>query len=262
MFGGKTRKWVQASLMLCMGLYLLDNLLTGQIFYYINERFGWLMWVAAVLFLILGGYAAWELITQRRAEGSPSTTLAQQRYLNPRYQLEQTHGSRSATWPMLGVMLVPLVFGILVPARPLGAQALSNTNVNSTFGRTGSVTQLNMAPSERNILDWIRSFNALQRIDEANGQPADVVGFVYRDIRFEGKPQFMVVRYVVACCVADANAIGLIVETPESAKWQSDTWVRVTGKFQVKDVGGSRQPVLIAEKIEQTELPKHPYLYP
>lgn len=42
----RTRRWIQSSILLVPGLYFLDNTLSGRIYYYINERFGWLSWIA------------------------------------------------------------------------------------------------------------------------------------------------------------------------------------------------------------------------
>jgi putative membrane protein len=93
------------------------------------------------------------------------------------------------------------------------------------------------------------------------GQPADITGFVYREPSFD-ENQFMVARFTVSCCVADASAIGIVVVDDAAADLRTDAWVRVQGTMQVGDVRGERAPVLHASAIEQIEQPAHPYLYP
>jgi putative membrane protein len=99
-------------------------------------------------------------------------------------------------------------------------------------------------------------------VDEFGGQQADVIGFVYSDIRFKDQPRFMVARFTISCCVADASAIGVIVESTDAAKLAPDSWIHVTGKFKVEDLDGQKTPVLIADKIDATKQPDQPYLYP
>jgi uncharacterized repeat protein (TIGR03943 family) len=119
-----------------------------------------------------------------------------------------------------------------------------------------------VAPTDRNVLDWVRAFNNSANVDEFSGQPADLIGFVYRDIRFKDPAQFMIARFAISCCVADASAIGVITQWPGAAKLAQDNWVHVKGKFAVQTFDGQRTPVLVADTVDPTSQPEHPYLYP
>src|SRR5207244_8766694 len=66
MFNTQTRKWLQALLLLLLGLYFLDNMLSGRIYFYINERFGWLSWIATGIFLALGIVGIADLLREQR----------------------------------------------------------------------------------------------------------------------------------------------------------------------------------------------------
>lgn len=61
----RTRQWLQASFLLFTGLYFLDNMLSGRIYFYINERFGWLSWMSTILFLTLGIFRITDLLKTR-----------------------------------------------------------------------------------------------------------------------------------------------------------------------------------------------------
>ncbi|MGQ9814144.1 MAG: TIGR03943 family putative permease subunit, partial [Candidatus Roseilinea sp.] len=93
------------------------------------------------------------------------------------------------------------------------------------------------------------------------GQEVDVIGFVYRDPR-NASNQFWVSRFVVSCCVADASAIGLLVQADQASTLTLDSWVRVTGRLGLGEFAGERLPVIVPDTIEPTEQPEHPYLYP
>jgi putative membrane protein len=117
---------------------------------------------------------------------------------------------------------------------------------------------LTRAAAERNILDWLRAFGAADDPSAFAGQEATVVGFVYRDESFDAQ-QFMVSRFVVSCCVADATVLGLIVSWPDSLDLPLDTWVEVHGAFQADQ---QATPVLVADRVTPTAPPNQPYLYP
>jgi putative membrane protein len=256
MFTERARHWTQSLILLMLGLYFLDNMLSGRIYFYINERFGWLSWVATAILLTLGVMGITDLIRSRG-------TQAHDDYDHHEHA-GHTHDS-APSWRILSIVAVPLALGLLVPARPLGAAAVGSSGVSTSFASlqgVGNATQLSIAPTNRNVLDWIRAFNGAKGPNEFNGQAADVVGFVYRDIRFKDQPYFMVARFTISCCVADASAIGITVKWPDAAKLSQDGWIRVTGKFSAETFDGEKMPILVAEKVEPTAQPDHPYLYP
>jgi putative membrane protein len=269
MFGTRTRQWAQSLLLLLLGLYILDNLLSGRIYYYINERFGWLSWVTAAILIVLSIVGVIDLM---RKSQTPSAEAHHDHEGHDHSEHQHAHDDHdhhghqqgtAVSWPILGVLVVPLALGILIPARPLGTSAIGTSGISTTFSSAqGGSTQLSIAPTERNVLDWVRAFNTSKNVDEFVGQPADFVGFVYRDIRYKDKPLFMTARFTVSCCVADASAIGVIVNSDAADKLQPDSWVHVKGKFQVQDLDGQKTPVLIAESVEPTAQPVQPYLYP
>jgi putative membrane protein len=265
----RTRKWLQATIATVMGLFLLDTLLSGRIAFYINEtRFEWLSWLATAILLIMGVLQIHELLTTRPpAPVKPKNeelinTFAHDTGGSGHEHAGHAHGGGGApTWIMLGIVVIPLLMGVLIPAKPLGATAVANTGLSASF--TGGVTNvLDIAPTDRNVLDWIRAFNTSKDYSEFNGQSADFIGFVYRDITLDEQKNFMLARFTVSCCVADASALGILIQDKDAQKWEQDAWVRVRGKFEVQAVKDQKTPVLIAESVEAVERPKTPYLYP
>ena len=116
-------------------------------------------------------------------------------------------------------------------------------------------------PMQWNVLDWMRAINNESDVTSFNGQQADVTGFVYRNESFPDG-HFMVVRFVISCCVADATPVGLPVYWPEGADLTSDTWVQVEGAFEVGQFANDLVPILHAEAVTVIPQPDHPYLYP
>lgn len=270
----RVRRWVQAVLLLFLGLYSLDNLLSGRINFYINSSFTWLAAFGAGLFLLLGILSVINALNETHGTNEHIHEHDHEHHDHEHdhtheHNHEDAHAGHNhtavASWPVLGIVAIPLALGILVPAKPLGATAIGTAGVTTSINASasGKTTQLAINPTDRNVLDWVRAFSGSKNVDEFAGQPADVIGFVYRDIRFKDTPQnFMLARFVLSCCVADASAIGVFVEAPNADKYQQDGWLHIKGKFQVKEFDGQRVAVLIPDSVEQIDQPDHPYLYP
>jgi putative membrane protein len=240
--------WLKTLILLGLATYFAYNIFSGNLSNYINVRFVWLSYVAAGIFLLLGVGNAFLLL---RAE--------KHKRKHDDHDHEHAHGGMS--WGALGIVALPLLLGVLVPSRPLGASAVDgDLSLNAASVSSSNLT-FTVPPLERNILDWLRVFNTVDDYSELNGEPADLIGFVYSEPSF-GENRFMVARFTISCCVADASAIGVPVAWNDASVLQADTWVRVHGAFQVDDFKNDRLPVLQAESVTPVEQPEHPYLYP
>ena len=269
----RTRQWIQALILVCLGLYFLDNMLTGRVALYVNTaQFGWVPWLGTILFLAIGGVQLIDLIR------APKPGLAASEAEHHHHDDDHDHGHQDShhdeheghdhghapSWARLALVSVPLLIGLVIPAKALGSAAAQNGGISSGLSSLGNGSQvaLSLDPVKRTVLDWVQAFGGGGDVQQFNGQPADLIGFVYRDIRFDGKPQFMVARFILSCCVADASAIGITVQTTDATKWEGDSWVHITGKFTVQQISGTPTPVLVADAIQPVAQPDHPYLYP
>jgi uncharacterized repeat protein (TIGR03943 family) len=150
----------------------------------------------------------------------------------------------------------------------LGASAVANKGINAIAplaagGSTKNVepAKTSLASTNRTIIDWVRAFNYESNTAVFAGQPADVVGFVYHDQRLRPS-QFLVARFTITCCVADAAAIGMVVEWPAAESLAGNSWVRVRGPIQATVFGGNPAPLVAAQQVDQVAEPTQPYLYP
>lgn len=236
---------LQSLVLVLLGLFLLNKLLDGSVFWYINARFLPLTVIGALGLLWLA-----------------RTLLVELQHSPPAGEEGHTHTHRSPV--ALLIMLVPFLLGVLVPGRPLGASAIDNKGLASAAplraASSGAPLQLELAPTERTVLDWVRAFNQTPSPAEFAGQPADVIGFVYHDPRLS-EGQFLLGRFTLTCCVADAAAIGVIVDWPDSERLPTNTWVRVRGTVQPAVLDGNRIPRIEAEALEVVPEPAQPYLY-
>ena len=241
---GNRLDWLKSAVLLGTGLYLLVLLLTENIGNYVNvanPSILWLSWLTVPLLLSLGGWSLWRTIRPL----PPSDVPANQSRL---------------TTTALAICTLPLILGLL-PSRPLGADAI-NGGVNiAPLGLT-SITSSDIAPEDRNVLDWLREFGRLGDPTVLNGETVDVIGFVYREPDM-AENQFMVARFTMSCCVADAYAIGLPVIYEGTPDLAEGSWVHIQGTLQVGTFrpGDEPLPIITPTLVEPTDEPDTAYLY-
>jgi uncharacterized repeat protein (TIGR03943 family) len=242
------RNTVKGAVLFLFAIFFADKYWSGKLYYYIGPRFGWLAALTAGLFVVMALF--YNRVNPIHDDAHPN------------HDHEHDHERNASIWTLV-IVSVPLILGTLVPARPLGASAIANQGVSTNIAAPSSdaQTSLTIIPAQRNVLDWVRAIGANSDPAALNGQSADVVGFVYRDVRFASE-QFMVARFTVACCVADARAMGVVVQASNASQFDTGAWVRVKGTFKDGMLDNSPIPVVVADEIVSVEQPAQPYLYP
>lgn len=248
-FGKINQKLIKAAVLILFGGFLYTLISSGAIYFYINDRFIMLVALAAIGFVLVGISFVW-----RDASSAPAATSQ---------MAEQAHGNELTLAGLL-IVALPLMLGWLIPPKPLGAAAVGNREIN--VGQLASVAppqedgSINLAAGRRNILDWLAAFQRASDPATFNGQEATVIGFVYRDDRFAAD-SFMVGRFTVSCCVADAAPIGLIVRYDGALDLSESQWVEVQGHFEVGTFNGVTMPILQVDSLQEVAPPAQPYLY-
>jgi uncharacterized repeat protein (TIGR03943 family) len=236
----------QAVLLLSLFFFLGLKVLSNQLTWYINPRFITLTQIG-ILFL---GVVVYRLVMEMKGSFAP----------------EHDEYHETAAPLNLLIMLIPLLVGILIPARPLGSATVSTKGpiTSAPIISSQAQSQERLVPAEkRNILGWATLFVFEDNIDPYLGEEASVIGFVYFDERLpEG--QFFVSRIILSCCAADGFAVTMIVDWPAAASLKQDTWVRVTGPVGKAFFADEPQaiPLIRAKAVEIVPQPDDPYLFP
>lgn len=236
--------FLKALILIATGLFLYSRVLNDSILFYINQRFITLTVAASVGFILVA------VSYYRRSQ-------------NDTHHHGDGHEHGSLSWVGWVIVAIPVVFGLLVRPQPLGAAAVSNREVNLTAITSVTVPsndgRVNLQVGEKTIVDWLMEFQRAEPSTFA-GQEANIIGFVYRDERFSSD-SFLVGRFILSCCVADASPVGLVVRWPQAAEIPADQWVEVRGHFEVGTFDGLEMPVLVADDMQLIEPPSNPYLY-
>jgi uncharacterized repeat protein (TIGR03943 family) len=229
----------QGLILIALSLFLAGKLIDGKLMLYINLRF---------LPLTIIGIALLAM-------------LAQMVFRNSR-KLENEHQTHGSATNLL-ILLIPVLIGVLFPSRPLDSSAVDAKGVNASAPliANSKSTQFETTADQRNILDWLRIFDYEKDLTPYLNQEAKVTGFVYHDDRLT-KDQFLLSRFVISCCAADAFAIGIPIQWSGANSLQENIWVEVQGPVQATEFNDQKTPLVIANRVETIREPEQPYLFP
>jgi putative membrane protein len=106
------------------------------------------------------------------------------------------------------------------------------------------------------------------------GKQVELDGFVYHPAGLP-KNHFVLTRFFIFCCVADASPIGITVNSDLADQLKNDTWVHVTGVIQPETLPvldqilptnwyptDPKKPVIQAKTISIIPTPDKPYMIP
>lgn len=206
---------------------------TGRTALYLSTRTGWLVPAGAVILTIA---LAGRLFSARTPSPEPVTR-------------RDALGSAA--------IIVPVVIVLALPPAALGSYAASRRSSLVGAGAFGSSTQ-DISTGTVTLFDvagGLRSRDGMRALVARAGTDVSFVGFVDKG---SGMPadEFLLTRFLITCCVADALSIQVRVVGAPPGKFASDDWVRVSG--QIYPLG--REVIVNASDVVAVPRPKRPYL--
>jgi uncharacterized repeat protein (TIGR03943 family) len=209
-------------------------LLSGRDALYLSSRTSWVVPMAAVLL----------------------TAASVGRGLSVRTRTPEPLGRREA-W-VLGLMVLPVVVLLVLPTGTLGQFSAGK---RSAFGAGGIATSVgDIATGQLTLIDVAAaqtSKEGEQALAKRAGETVDFVGFV---TRYPDTPvdEFLLTRYIITCCLADATIAQVRVVNVTPGRFQSNDWVEVRGT--VFPIG--REVIVSASTVSAVPRPSKPYLTP
>lgn len=207
-------------------------LLADRIDLFLSSRTAWVVPVGAA---VLTFAAAGRLATARTPEGDALTSH---------------HALR------LGAIALPVVLVLALPPTSLGSYAASRRSsfVAAPVGPAGAA--LSSGPlTLATVAAAIRSPEGGRVLARRAGTEVTFTGFVIREPGMRAN-QFMLTRFLISCCVADALTVQVRVVGAPAARFRREEWVRVRGRFY--PVG--EEIIVAASEVERVARPKRPYL--
>jgi putative membrane protein len=98
-------------------------------------------------------------------------------------------------------------------------------------------------------------------LDKFIGKKIELDGFIYRQENMSDN-QFVVGRFAIQCCSADASPYGLLVEYDRAQVLATDSWIHAVGTIEKTTFNGNEIMKLKLEKFTKIEAPATQYVYP
>lgn len=207
-------------------------LLSGRDAFYLSTRTEWVVPVAAVLLTLatLG-----RLASARAAEPEPL---------------------RSRELAVMIAMVVPVLLITILPPATLGS--FSAGKRSAVAGAGFSVSAGDIAIGDLTLVDVATAQTSPEgerALAKRAGEQVDFIGFV---TRYADTPadEFLLTRYVVSCCVADATVAQVRVVNVTPGGFEDNEWVEVTGT--IYPIG--REVIVNASTVLDVPRPERPYL--
>ncbi len=226
------------------GSYLLWLFFSKKVLLFVQQGYVFLSLISGIFLILVGCIELVHFAVSKRSKESCEAT-----HEGPLYLL---------------ALLLPLVFALVVIPKPLSSStaALRSGGINTDAAYTQPQHKLSMFAidtTNRSIIDWIQLFTQDPEPDRYKGLKVKLDGFVMEDPTLPPN-YFLVSRFVISCCAADARPVGIPVRyDPKKVQIHSDDWVEVTGTLDIDEIQQDRQPVVIADGIQPIPVPDNPY---
>jgi uncharacterized repeat protein (TIGR03943 family) len=209
-------------------------ILSGRELLYVSTRTQWVVPTGA---LVLTGAALGRLLSARTSHPEPL--------------------GRKEAW-ILGLMIVPVITVLVLPPASLGTYAVSR---RSSFLRAGiSTNPADLASGSLTLIDIASTPTTELGVNALAQRAGEEVSFVGIVTRYPDTPadEFVLTRFVVTCCVADATIAQVRVVDVTPGQFADGDWVQVDGTFYPlgSDV------VVAASSVKDVPQPRNPYLTP
>jgi len=249
--------WLDVLAIIAWGILLLKFWVTNKLGLLIHPDYFWLVILSGNGLLIIGGLKVWLMIQLKLKPRSNSRSMFAQ-------QTSQQHISLFPPGWSSVLLLTAALLGFMITPRVFSSQTALERGVSDTLLMTrAQPKEFKTAkhPEERSLIEWVRTLNVYPEPDAYIGQKAKVQGFVIHSKELPDN-YFLVSRFIITCCAADAYPVGLPVKLNSSrATFAPDTWWEIEGQMITETLAGKRQLAINANSLKPIPEPKNPYDY-
>jgi len=217
-------------------------------------------WAITFWFLLLAGRSTLYLSTRTSwvvPVGAVLLTLAAIGRFATAREHDPTALRRRQAW-LLGLIMVPVVLILVLPPSTLTSFAAGRRGDAASAGFTasaadissGSLTLLDVAGAQT-------SKDGQRALAARAGEQVTFLGFVTREPD-TAADEFLLTRFIVSCCVADATVAQVRVVNVQPGAWADDEWVDVSGT--IYPLG--REVLVDASAVTRAQEPSPAYLSP
>jgi uncharacterized repeat protein (TIGR03943 family) len=247
--------WLDVVAIAAWGVLFLKYWFTGKLNLLIHPNYMGLTVTAGVVLLLVSGLKAALLVKQMRRSVRGSATPQHLSLFPPGWST--------------ALLLGTAILGLLISPRAFASQTAIDRGVNDTITLTRVKPQafrVSTDTADKTLVDWIRTLAVYPEPDAYTGQKVKVQGFVVypKDLPTD---YFLLSRFVLTCCAADAYPISLPVKLPSGQgaqgreAYKPDTWLEIEGQMMTAELDGKRQLTIAATTLKPIPEPQKPYDY-
>jgi putative membrane protein len=158
----------------------------------------------------------------------------------------------------IGLLMLPVVVVLALPPASLGSFAAARRSSITGAGFSSSTEDISSGRLTLiDIAGALRSPKGMRALASRAGSEVSFVGFVTRAPEM-GADEFLLTRFVISCCVADALSVQARVVGVPPGEFDNDDWVRVEGSLYPL----GREVIVDASEVTRIAKPEAPYLSP
>jgi uncharacterized repeat protein (TIGR03943 family) len=163
------------------------------------------------------------------------------------------------------IIFIPIIFGYTLQAQPLSSVTAQqrSADFNSLNLDIDTVEQspFTLDTTTYDLGEWIVALNNEPDLFKFQESKVDLDGFVFYSQNFS-EDYFLLSRFSITCCAVDARPVGLPVDISDLEEApEEDTWLRVTGEIDVREIDQEKQLVIVPDSIEEVDVPSDPYIF-
>lgn len=244
--------WIDVLAIVGWGALFLKYWTTGKLYLLIHPNYFGLT-IAAGFALVL--IAVWRSVTLIQSLKRPNPSMAAVQHLSV---FPPGWGS--------ALLLATAIFGFTIAPRPFVSQTAIDRGITDTAMVTRVKPQAfrgTVNPEDKSLVEWIRTLTVYPEPDAYTGQKVRLQGFVVHPPNLSNE-YFLISRFILTCCAADAYPISLPVKLPPNQRrdaYKPDSWQEIEGQMITETLVDKRQLVIQAKAIKPIEEPKNPYDY-
>lgn len=252
--------WIRVIICFGMAMMLIFLVVTGDLNLLINPRFRLLIIFSILLLIILGFVQCLHM---------------KKRDLHP-----------VGFWGYC-LILLPIMVYIFVPPQALDASMVDKKGVTLVSSKQVKNNSANESkdrnePTIEQTAPYQDDYKKMKQADEIvfteenyadylsvlelyptqlKGKKIRIKGFVFRDDPDLKKDQFVLSRFTISCCAADASVVGIVTQFSQTPILKKDQWIEVEGTLSTTKRFGFDAPIIQLQNYRITEKPKDPYIY-
>ncbi|MFS0821709.1 TIGR03943 family putative permease subunit [Bacillus sp. 1P02SD] len=291
---------VRAFILLAFSVMLFNMHFTGEITKYINPKYEGLSQLASIIFLILFLIQVTRIWTAKEEHHHHNHNCSDHTcthdHGDTKFNAKKLVSYSIILFPLLtGFFLSPKTLDAAIASKKGGMEILTNypktnkkekPNVQEEgSGNAGeeivSIPEFDIHTPMKteeydNLIQLLEKSQTVKMDDHVfnayyeeihkdfrkyQGRTIELKGFVYKEEGFT-QEQFVISRFLITHCVADASIIGFLTELPESSSIDIDTWIEVKGIIDITTYNGMELPIIKITEWKKTTEPDEPYIYP